>query len=284
MRNVSIALLINPISAGRDRYTLQNRVVERLRLLHLGFDLYDKEWPEAFDGCTHILLIGGDGTINYFINKYPSNTVPVSLIKGGTGNDFAWKLLGDKSFEEQLQIAINGTPRFVDAGVCNGRYFLNGVGVGFDGAVVRKMNASRRWFKGYLNYYLNVLKVITTYRSVKVTIATDGAPLQTQRTFMLTIANGARFGGNFMVAPRADISDGLLDFVVIGPVAVLKRYYYLPAMKKGKHLCLPFVSSLKLATVSVSSETELAAHLDGELMIAKRFEIQVLPGKFLFRY
>ena len=58
----------------------------------------------------------------------------------------------------------------------------------------------------------------------------------------------------------------------------------LVAMKKGKHLCLPFVSSLKLATVSVSSETELAAHLDGELMIAKRFEIQVLPGKFLFRY
>jgi diacylglycerol kinase family enzyme len=54
-------------------------------------------------------------------------------------------------------------------------------------------------------------------------------------------------------------------------------------MKKGKHLCLPFVSSVQLSAVTVTSETGLPAHLDGELMFAKSFEIEVLPGKFVFR-
>jgi YegS/Rv2252/BmrU family lipid kinase len=284
MENSSVALLFNPLSHDRRRYAVRLKVIEQLRRLNVYFDLFETDWPEAFDDRTHILLVGGDGTLNYFINKYPSNTVPLSIIKAGTGNDFAWKLFGNISLEAQVRVAIHGSLRRVDAGICNGRYFLNGVGVGFDGAVVKKMNASRRWFNGYLPYYVNVLKVISSYRSVNVTISTAGNPsLRDQRAFMLTIANGSRYGGNFMVAPGADISDGLLNFVMIKPVPVWLRYFHLPSMKKGKHLRLPFVSQLQLSQVTITSVNDLPARLDGEPMLAKRFDIEVLPGRFLFR-
>jgi diacylglycerol kinase (ATP) len=100
---------------------------------------------------------------------------------------------------------------------------------------------------------------------------------------MITIANGSRYGGNFMVAPGADIRDGLLDLVLIKPVTVLKRYFHLPSMKKGKHLCLPFVSSSKIRRVVISSPAPVPAHLDGELIVDSSFDIQVLPGRFVFR-
>ena len=86
---------------------------------------------------------------------------------------------------------------------------------------------------------------------------------------MITVANGSRFGGNFMVSPQSSITDNQLDLVIIEAVSVLKRYFYLPRMKKGRHLSLPFVRTSKIQSVCISAEKPIAAHLDGELMVAE---------------
>jgi YegS/Rv2252/BmrU family lipid kinase len=294
---ISIAVLINPFAGGGNMLVIKSRITTFLKDQKLTYLIYEAEWPLSLIVFTHIFLVGGDGTLNYFINKHPENRVPVSIIPAGTGNDFAWKLYRNISLHDQLNIALNGKPRRVDAGTCNGRFFVNGVGIGFDGAVVKNMIGGKRLFRGWLAYYWTVIKTICVYRSVSVNVCIehqdsslikpDGEQVDLRfpvKAFMLTIANGSRFGGNFMVAPQACIDDKILDLIIIRSISVWRRYLYLPKMKKGRHLSLPFVKSYKIKSVTVSSKQQIPAHLDGELMIDTSFEIKMLPDHFLFRY
>ena len=100
---------------------------------------------------------------------------------------------------------------------------------------------------------------------------------------MISAANGSRFGGGFMVAPKAEISDGQLELVLIKPIPVWKRLRYLPLMKKGKHLSFDFVEYEQVKKLIVQSKSLLPAHLDGEVIEANRFEIEVLEGRFWVR-
>ena len=94
--------------------------------------LFYDNWLTYFDGFSDIWIIGGDGTFNYFTNHYPYCQLPTSIFKGGSGDDFAWKLYGDVTLEQQLQILLSPQPRFVDAGRFNGKLFINCLGIGFD--------------------------------------------------------------------------------------------------------------------------------------------------------
>ena len=91
-------------------------------------------------------------------------------------------------------------------------------------------------------------------------------------------------GGGFMVAPQAVVNDGLLDLVAIRCIRRLRRVFYLPKVEKGKHLGLSFVSSTLVKKIIIQSPSKVAAHLDGEFMLSDYFDIEILPGKFLFRF
>jgi diacylglycerol kinase (ATP) len=285
MSEPTIAIFINP-RAGTGKYRFIETAIRKFLVEEkVAFRVYDKTWPLAPKQFTHIFIVGGDGTLNHFLNKYPHTKIPISLFQAGTGNDFAWKLSGNKSLSEQLNIALNGVPLAVDAGLCNGRYFINGVGIGFDGAVVKDFLNFRKWMPGNLAYYWTVLQTISGYRSKQLSIdINQGKELVNARCFMITVANGSRFGGNFIVAPQSSLTDNQLDLVIIKAVNVLRRYFYLPRMKKGRHLSLPFVKTSKIQSVSVSAEKPIAAHLDGELMVSQEFDIKILPGHFFIRY
>src|SRR5688500_14336823 len=134
-----IALLCNA-KAGKGRAaSITAKLREVLDLRKILYSCFDESWPQQLEGYTDVFLVGGDGTLNYFINRYPDVRLPISLFKGGSGNDFAWKLYGDKSIHECLELALGQEAKSVDAGICNGRLFLNGVGIGFDGAIVKSM-------------------------------------------------------------------------------------------------------------------------------------------------
>ena len=99
---------------------------------------------------------------------------------------------------------------------------------------------------------------------------------------MISVANGKRYGGGFNVAPRASITDGELDLNIVGKVAPLKRIKLLPVIEKGEHLELPLVQYLQAGRVVIETANPVHAHLDGEYITDKRFEIECIPKKFLF--
>lgn len=282
MQISSVAILENPKAgkgrSGRIAGWLSNELAAR----SIDAVIFRETWPDNFDDFSDIWLIGGDGTINYFINHYPHCHKPIALFKGGTGNDFAWKLYGDRSDAEQLEQVLNATPKYIDAAKCNDILFINCLGAGFDGEIIRSMNAIRL-LGGHLGYLLAVLLKIFTFREYTFRISTNKETWN-EPFLLVMVVNSSRAGGGFFVAPDAEINDGKLDMVLCKKLPVLKRLKYLPVIKKGKHMHLPFVIHRMQEKCSIQCSRVMAIQVDGELLLAKELLIEVLPAKFLFRY
>lgn len=279
----TIAIVANPTAGKGKALSLCKQLEDQLQERKIPYKLFTHQWPDQFDGFTDVFIVGGDGTLNYFINKYPGIKLPLSIFKGGSGNDFAWKLYGNKTFTEQLQTVLQAKPMPVDGGICNGRYFLNGVGIGFDGEVVKTMGRKRFLSASHVAYLWTVLTKIAFYREKDLEIEYEGK-IRNEQLFMISIANASRYGGGFLVAPQANITDGKLDMVIIKCIHRLTRVFHLPKVEKGKHLHLSFVESGLVRKICIRSKQSIAAHIDGELLEATNFCVEVLPGSFLFRF
>lgn len=275
-----IALVCNPTDENKKALRIADTIALALRAKGIAFELFTTYWPSVLDGFTEVWISGGDGTLNYFINKHPNNTLPLALFEAGSGNDFHWMLYGDITVEEQIDRVLQGNIQRVDAGVCNGQLFLNGVGIGFDGAIVKDLLGKRK-LAGKAAYLLSILKNIFGYHEEYCELKLQDRFLS-QDCFMISVANGSRYGGSFLVAPKASLQDGLLDICVIGKIAPINRMKYLPVMEKGEHLELPFVQYHQSGSVVIEAKKELPAHIDGEYVQARRYEIELLPSKFAF--
>lgn len=275
-----IALVCNPTDENKKALRIADTIALTLKAKGVPYALFTTYWPQVLDDFTEVWISGGDGTLNHFINKHPNTTLPLTVFEAGSGNDFHWMLYGDISVEEQVERVLQGRTQLVDAGVCNGQLFLNGVGIGFDGAIVKDLLGKKK-LAGKAAYLLSILKNIIGYKEEYCELKLQDR-FVAQDCFMISVANGRRYGGSFMVAPKAVLQDGLLDISVIGKIAPINRMKYLPVMERGEHLELPFVQYYQSGIVVVESKKELPAHIDGEYIQARRYEIEVLPNKFAF--
>jgi YegS/Rv2252/BmrU family lipid kinase len=278
----NIAIVCNPLAGNGRAVILAEKIVSELSARNIENRIFKENWPADLNGFTDIFIVGGDGTLNYFINHYPDINIPLVIFKGGTGNDVHWLLYGKKSFDEQLGTALAAAPRAIDAGKCNERLFINGVGIGFDGAVAKALTGKKK-LPGKTSFLITILKKIFFYRSGTYNISAAGLK-QTTRKLMIGVANGRRAGGGFQIAPAAVADDGWFDAVLIDAISPLKRLKYLPVIEKGKHLELSFIHYFKTKKILIESDELMEAHLDGEYYSDKKMEIEILPGKFLFRY
>ena len=131
-----ISIFVNP-QAGKGKALEVAAVLEKiLAEREISFMVHTRNWPWHLEDCHEAWIVGGDGTLNYFINKYRDIKIPLAIFKGGTGDDLAWKLYGDLSLPEQVERVLAVAPKPVDAGCCSGQLFINVVGIGFDGEVL----------------------------------------------------------------------------------------------------------------------------------------------------
>lgn len=277
-----IGVFVNP-PAGKGNALRIAAVIEKMLFAkEIPFIIYKENWPDELKNSNEAWIVGGDGTMNYFLNRYRDIEIPMAIFKGGTGNDFAWKLYGNMSAEKQIEHVLNVQPQKTDAALCNNFIFINSVGIGFDGEVLKSMSAIR-WIGGHVGYLLVVIKKIFGFREFTFTISSD--EINTEEKYLLAnIANSSRTGGGFMISPLAQLNDGKLNLMLCKKLSVLKRLRYLPVIEKGKHLQLPFITHLLTEKISVETNIESYAQLDGELIHSKKYDIHALPGKYLFRY
>lgn len=279
---MQIAILVNPKAGKGKSLRLMEQLQQLLQLKRISYQSFTDQWPLSFKGFTDVWIVGGDGTLNYFINHYPHIQLPLAIFKGGTGNDFAWKLYGDADLQQQLEIVLSSSPQPVDAAKCNEYLFVNGVGIGFDGEVLKQMKAIRL-VGGHLGYYLVVLKKILTFSESSFEIKGDGL-IKSGKLLLAMVNNSSRTGGGFHVSPKASVNDGLIDLITSEPLSIIKRFFYLPKIEKGNHLKLPFIQHHTGEYFLIECDRELPAQLDGELIAAQRFEFSILKQQFLFRY
>jgi len=277
-----IALLCNPTRENEKALRIANNIAILLSGIDIPHKIFTSTWPESFNGFTEVWIIGGDGTMNWFINQYPDIRLPLALFAGGAGNDFHWMLYGNKTTEQQVDLVLQSTPQLVDAGTCNEKLFLNGVGIGFDGAIVHDLLGKKK-LAGKASYLLSILKHIIGYHEKPCVLEMAGETIK-EDCFMISVANGKRYGGGFHVAPNAVLNDGLLDLNIVGRISPIKRMKYMPVIEKGEHLDLDFVKYRQTKKISIHCASKLHAHIDGEYFYRDRFDIDVLPKRFPFLY
>jgi YegS/Rv2252/BmrU family lipid kinase len=278
---MQMAIATNTLAGRGKAVKLAAKIQQQLRDKNIASQIFtEKEWDKRLYSFDQVWITGGDGTVNYFVNQYNDIKVPLCIFNGGTGNDFYALLYGKTTVEAQIEHVLQTTPKTIDAGKCNDRYFLNGVGIGFDGAVVKSLQGVNK-FGGKTSFMLTILKHILFYKEQQYHIISAEKTV-TGKFMMISIANGTRYGGGFFVAPLAKADDGLFDVNLVKQLSPFKRLRYLPVIEKGKHLDMPFVDYYNTQQITVKSEQIMRSHVDGEYLQSKEFVIEILPAHFNF--
>ena len=261
---------------------MAEKLAGELVMREIPFVLFNEKWPSSLEIYSEAWIVGGDGTVNHFVNQYPDTQVPLVIFNGGTGNDVHWLLYGNISLEQQLQKIEIAPARPVDLATCNERFFINGIGIGFEGAVAKDL-AGKKKRPGKTSFLIAILKRIFFYSSRKY--HTFSEELATNNQYLIIdVANGQRAGGGFHIAPESAIDDGLLDVVLVNKLHPFLRLRYLPVIEKGKHLGFNFIRHYKTRHIVIESDHEMLAHLDGEVYTGKKFSIGILPGQLRIKY
>jgi YegS/Rv2252/BmrU family lipid kinase len=278
----NIAIVCNLLAGAGKAILMAQKLQQELSKKNMEHTLFQENWPLHFSNFTDVFIVGGDGTLNYFINHYPDIALPLVIFNGGTGNDFHWLLYAQQTFEEQLHNALTKAPQPIDKGICNERYFVNGVGIGFEGEVAKALTGKKKR-AGKTSFLISILKRIFTYRSKYYTVISEELQMSGKK-LLVDVSNGRRAGGGFHIAPQAKADDGLLDVIIADALNPFERLRFLPVIEKGKHLHLPFIHHYCSRKVLIKSEKRIQYHLDGEYLEAAQLEIEILPASLKFRY
>lgn len=237
----------------------------------------------ARDGCDAVIAAGGDGTVNEVVNGLMSGTVrpPFGIVPLGTANDFASMLglpIGAPS--AALERIVNGTPRLVDVGRANARYFINVASAGFGAQVTASTSADFKAMLGGIAYLLTGLASMVDVEPAEVSVRAPGfaweGPL-----LALCVGNGRQAGGGFQVCPEAEIDDGLLDVLIVQDFSLEEApgvlHDVLRFGLRGPHLP-PVMTALRVPWLEVEAEGQgLHVNLDGEPARGRRFSFTVIP-------
>lgn len=231
---------------------------------------------------TDLVVVGGDGTLNEVINGGIGNSLTLSIIPAGTGNDFVKSLGWPTDREMQYKSIIDGPPALIDLGVCNERKFINTMGLGFDGQVVDTMEKYGKVFSGSLAYLYATAKEMLTYREPKIKFSWEGGEEEAE-VFLMAINNGKAFGGGFWITPDAELDDGKLDICLIERFSLLRRFFHLPKAQVGKHQKLKGVRIFRSKNIKIEGDPSIIAQIDGEYLGHPPFEVHIIPNAIRFR-
>jgi diacylglycerol kinase (ATP) len=297
---VRTKLIVNTI-AGRGRAgKVLNKVQTCLARCGVDYDLIRTEAPgqaidlahqAAVDGYERIVAMGGDGTTNEVANGLllaaeEGYQVMLGIIPAGSGNDFAYAVGIPGNVEGACRRLAEGRERVVDVIQVTvdgeSRIYDYGVGIGYDADVLLETRKMTR-LRGFPMYLWAVIRVLATDGKwpYPMHITVDGQPLSFQAVTLITVANGPRAGGGFLLAPDAQPDDGLLDVCVADRLGRLGILYFLPHAMKGTHKGKKSVTMLRGRHVLIESERGVPGHMDGEVLCTqgRRLEFEILPGR-----
>lgn len=164
----------------------------------------------------HLLIAGGDGTVNHVVNllKSSGRDIPVAVLPTGTANDFA-RLIGMPSdIPTACKRLLGGEIVEFDLGRANDRYFVNVFSSGLFTDVSQKTPTLLKNTFGKLAYYLSGLGELPNFRHMQLRVESDGKALFAGSALMLFVFNG-QTAGSLKIAYLSDVRDGLLDVLIV---------------------------------------------------------------------
>ncbi|PRY69157.1 diacylglycerol kinase [Glaciihabitans tibetensis] len=231
-----------------------------------------------------LVVVGGDGMVNFGAGLLVGSDIPLGIIACGTGNDLA-RGLGlplnkpDVAVEALLESLDRGG-RVIDAVRVTSasgerRWFAGALSAGFDAIVNERANAMRRP-RGKSRYILALLIELVRLRPIRYRLVLDGEELTTD-ALLVSVGNNVSIGGGMKVTPNAVMDDGLLDILVVRPLSRLAFLRIFPRVFAGTHLTDPRVSIHRARTVRIEADS-VVAYADGERFGPLPLELEVSEG------
>lgn len=246
------------------------------------------------NGYETVVAVGGDGTANEVINGLMRAAEKGSLISNlavlpvGRGNDFSFGMGVPQDLESACKLLANGKTRTIDIGFVKGgdypegRYFGNGVGIGFDAVVGFEAAKLPSFISGIPAYLIAALKTIFLFFNAPVLRLEIDDEVVEQPCLLVSLMNGKRMGGSFMFAPDSQSDDGLLNLCVARQVSRLGVLGLFPKVMSGTQKDHPAIKMpiAKRVRIEALSGT-LPVHADGETICeaGKRLEVEILQRK-----
>ena len=296
-----ITLIVNPAAGNGRSKKIVLRVEKALKQKKLPYRIWETSKPgnatqlarqaaeehaQDPDPSSLLLVIGGDGTFLESVRGLMDHSLPIAQIPAGTGNDFLRTLQVPRKPLAALEHILNTTPRRIDLGTVNEDLFANECGAGFDVTVLDHAESAKRYVRGLAPYLWGVIKGIFTHRSQPMEIIADGEILFSGDCLVFSVANGRYIGGGIPISPRASVSDGLLDLIVVRSCRRLRMISYLPGLLQGKILAFQDTvvhKRVKEIMVRGLDDRSLRVNIDGEISNRHQCHFTICPGKLLIK-
>lgn len=228
----------------------------------------ESDISEALDDINeeyyYILVAGGDGTVDSLVNAMKSKNIdlPIGILPVGTANDFAKFLDIPSDVGAACKKILDSSPKPVDIGKINDKYFINVASTGLFTDVSQKTDENLKNMIGKLAYYIKGFEQLPNFRKLKVKISSKELEYDGHMYLML-VFNG-QTAGNFKLATRADVMDGYLDVIVFKAVSIKDLIPLFIRVIRGEHLDDPKVIYYKTKEVTIETDEDIVTDIDGE--------------------
>lgn len=217
------------------------------------------------DNYNHILIAGGDGTIDRLVNYMKKNDIdiPIGILPTGTANDFANVLNIPLDIDLCIENIINSEPKYIDVGVINDDYFVNIASTGMFTDVSQRVDSNLKHSIGRISYIIKGVEDALHLRKFNVTIRSKELEYDGDM-YLILVLNG-RTAGNISFAHNAMLDDGYLDVIIFKAMPIPKSIPVLLDIIKG----LPLdkhdeIIYFKTDELYVDCSDDIVTDIDGE--------------------
>jgi diacylglycerol kinase (ATP) len=273
-----IIYIINPISGTRTKKDLQEFIKIKTTERKIPFQVF----PSVASGdysflssiikeekVTDVVIAGGDGTVSQVVNSLMDCNVNFGIIPCGSGNGLAYAANIPKQPAKALDIIFNGKSSLTDGININEQFACMLCGLGFDAKVAHDFAQQPK--RGLLTYVKQVVKNFFSAKTYSFELQIGEKKIKTDAYF-ISIANSNQFGNNFTIAPKASLSDGLLDIVIVTNQSKLSVLVQTLKQIRGKNKLQPVtaienkkgVIYFQTDKFSISNLSKAPLHIDGD--------------------
>jgi diacylglycerol kinase (ATP) len=286
--------IVNPAAGGGRSRKLLGPALERLRAGGINVKVSETRAPNdatkiALDayqrGLRNFIAVGGDGTSFEVVNGlYPRGSgdrPTLAFLPLGTGNSFL-RDFSDRGVEHAIESLLAHRTRTCDVMRLRHRtgviHYINLLSIGFS-ADVATLRARRFSAWGELGYIASIFLTLARFNRRPFAVRVEAeTKFDDRRCLFLTFNNSKFTGGTMMIAPKAEINDGLIEYVRWGPIGRLGLIRNLRGLYDGTHIQHRLAECKSVRRVEFKLDAPVDVMVDGEVLTLHCEELDVLPA------
>ena len=278
-----ITFIVNPISGTQEKEQIIALINEYLDIDKYTFQIIYTQYAGhaekiasqcAEDSHFAVVAVGGDGTVNEVARALTHTHTALGIIPCGSGNGLARHLQISMQPRKAIEAINEGIIERIDYGTINRRKFFCTCGVGFDAFVSLKFaEAGKRGLNTYIEQSLNAS---LNYKPETYKLTIDGNETEIYQAFLIACGNAAQYGNNAYIAPKATLTDGLLDVTILNPftpldVPSLALQLFTKTIDQNSH-----IKTFRCKTISIRREKPGVVHYDGDpVMMGANLKVKI---------